>query len=128
MKIKTNRTFIIDHKFEDVDSIIKFHFKIPASEDVDYTELRKKLYAGDEIKTEDTKTPGAYNAYLYSLRTALVKCEGIEDENGKPIIITDNDGVINEDYQIAVFELIKFDTELMKKVVVAYTGVSEKNF
>jgi hypothetical protein len=126
MKIRTKRDFVIEHKFEDVDNIVKFYFKVPASEDVDYTELRKKLSAGETI--EPTKVPGAYNAYLYSLRTALINVEGVEDENGKPLIITDNDGVINEDYQIAAFELVKFDVDLMQKVITAYTGVSEKNF
>lgn len=127
MKIRTKRDFVIEHKFEDVDSLVKFYFKVPASEDVDWEKLRKKLEI-TEIKSEQKNNPAAYNAYLYSIRTALVNCEGIEDENGNPIIITDNDGVINTDYQIVVFELIKLDADLMQKVITAYTGISEKNF
>jgi len=109
-------------------------FKFTASEDIDYVQLRDKaadktpLIVEDKETGKETKTEmGTYNAFLYTLRTSLISCEGIEDPEGKKIVITDDNGKINEDNQIAVFESIRSEQELFDKIIVAYVGHKEKN-
>ena len=136
LKINTKRSFTIEHEFRGSnDELIpvKFYFNILAGEDTDFNKLRAKMSVGRVEALEgsenklDKKVAGTYNAFLYTLRTALINCEGIENERGEPIIITNKDGVVDETLQIAVFEVVQSDTDLLTKIITAYGGVKEKN-
>lgn len=108
-------------------------FKFTASEDIDYVELRKKaenktpLEIVDEQGKVDKKDMGTYNAFLYTLRTALIDCSGITDPDGNEIKIKNEQGNIIQHNQIAVFEAVKSEKELFDKIVLAYIGEKEKN-
>jgi len=133
-----------DNNNEIVEFSVTFNFI--SSEDIDYVELRKKMEGkqkmtiekkveGKDGKKEITEIEiGTYNAFLYTLRTSLVDCEGIEDPDGKPLLIKDDKGKIIVANQIAIFEAIRMlpsgeegQPTLMDKVTKAYIGQKEKN-
>ena len=132
LKINTKRSFTIDHEFKTStgESIpVKFYFTVLAGEDTDFNKLREKMSIGkvEGLDNIDKKTAGSYNAFLYTLRTSLVACEGIENEKNEPIIIIGKDGIVDKTLQIIVFEVIQSDADLLTKVITAYGGVKEKN-
>ncbi len=112
---------------------ISVTFDFIKSEDMDYVSIRDKLSDKKPILVEnekgkiDKKDVSTYNALLFLLRVSLVSCTGIADEEENPIIITGEDGKVNETNQVAVFEAVKAIPELFDKVVLAYTGLSSKN-
>jgi len=125
---------------QNIEYSVTFDFII--AEDVDYGELRSKLEDKTPVEIIDPKTnkpqidpktekpietAGMMNAYLYTLRTSLVACSGIEDPDGNEITIKDDDGNIIEANQKAVFEAIRMDSELFDRIQTAYLGTKGKN-
>lgn len=109
-------------------------FRWVASEDTDYVTLRDKAADKTPLEVIDEKTGaikttnmGTYNAFIYTLRTSLIDCEGITDLDGNIIKIKDEKGKIIEDNQIAVFEAVRSETELFNKICLSYIGEKEKN-
>ncbi len=119
-------------KQEPIEFSVTFDF--PIAEDIDYVKIRKKMEGKEKLVTFDEETKkdkeieaGVYNAFLYTLRTALVDCEGILLPDGEPIKITDDDGKIIEVNQKGVFNAIRQEADLFDKITLAYQGLSEKN-
>ena len=116
---------------EPIEFSVTFDFVV--GEDIDYVALREKmedkkdLVTYDENNKETRIEAGIYNAFLYTLRTSLVGCEGILLPDGNPIVIRNENGKINESYQKAVFEGIRTESDLFDKITLAYQALNEKN-
>lgn len=113
----------------------KLHLEFQSSEELNYTEYRKRLSTseGTEIVTDENGEEqeideGTYNAFLYSLRTSIIGAEPIADLDGEPLVIKDEEGNINEENQKAVFEFVKQIPELYDKLITAYKGHLGKNY
>ena len=123
-KINTIRKFEIEHMFDDTDVCVKLFFEKVAVENLNFDELRDKLnlkkVAINKEEEGQVKEEGSYNAFLYMLRKSLIGWEGIVDQNG--VVVP-----FNENNQIAVFEEVQKEVSLIRKIIVAYSGINEKN-
>jgi hypothetical protein len=127
-KIEVEHTFVAGTNTYDLGATVE----VLAGEDIDYSELRKKLSEhensekiisenGEEIDSD------TYNTFLYTLRTSIVACKGFEDEDGNDIAIKGSYGKIDKVRLVAVFEAIRNIPDFFEKIIVAYTGESPKN-
>lgn len=133
--VNPKREVTFHHTITDGEEKTEFSvtFKFTPAEDVDYAELRKKMENKKTMEVEDedgkiTKTDmGTYNAFLYTLRTALSNWTNINDPEGNVLPVKDGKGKIIETNQIAVFEAVRIQKELFDKIILAYVGHKEKN-
>ena len=99
---------------------------------VSFTFLRKTVESQDEflnnVKDPSKLTKAEQVSYFYyKQRSALIDWTGIADSDGKKLPATDENGVIIEAYQKAVFEAIFNDKKMWEKLQTAINGLSVKN-
>ena len=137
-KVNPNRNVTINHVLKDEEGnegTFSLHLRFKNSEELDYTEYRKRMEYSqgthtvkDEEGNEEEVEEGAYNAFLYTLRTSIIGAEPIADLDGNPLKIIDEEGNVNEENQKAVFEFVKSIPELYDKMITAYQGHLGKNY
>ena len=97
---------------------------------VTFTRLAKeetgKMFAETVGDKGELDNGDMMNLFFKERRKSLVACEGFADEDGNEMSIKDEEGNINEQVQIAVFEAVA-NSPLWQKVVDAFDNVSTKN-
>lgn len=83
-----------------------------------------------EVQADDK----AINTYMLNLRKSMVSLthgDGtpiLDEDTGEPVVLVNEDGSINEEEQMAVFDWVKANNELFEKVNLANGGeVDSKN-
>jgi hypothetical protein len=129
LKLDTKRKHVFEHSVgEDTYS---FTFEFKCAEDLNYSELRKKINSSSgEVtlvteeggkKVEQKVDSSTFNAFIYLLRTSLISwSDNIVDEDEKPLDFSE----LN---QKVVFEYIKSQEDLYEKVLTAFGGNTGKN-
>jgi len=125
--------FLVDpkrrHTFKYDEDGVSFSvtFEFVCSEDLDLSEIRRRLSDFDVDKKDDSKAQDrSTNFMLYNLRTALIECEDIlHHETNEPLKIRNDDGSINVENQKGIFEAVK--NLMCKKTVIGDDGQPEKD-
>ena len=103
-----------EYTFPIEDATVTFNFLF--FEDRDYTiytkyfeDIKSNETDADKLKekAEQVAVKNAQNIQHTIMRSNLVSCTGFEDEDGNPLVITDDKGVVNELYQKMVFEYVR---------------------
>lgn len=135
----TNSTLKGEIKIIEGEYPIEVGFKFLTSEQIDYGELRQTMEGKstfviiDEEGNQKEMDSASYNAFLYSIRTALFFAEGfdkeLDDGSVVPITLADRygKGKIEPEDQITVFEAIKTQQKLFDDILSAKAGINSKN-
>jgi hypothetical protein len=108
-------------------------FEFILTEDCFTEDVRKKV---KELKpilnsdTEEVKTSKMYkqqSVIWHKIRRSLKAVRGINDFDGNPISIADENFNINTDVQAAVFEFITNFDDVATQILSAYMGLNLKN-
>lgn len=118
------------HTFKYVEEDVSFSvtFEFTCAEDMDLSEIKKRLSNLDATKKDDPiNQDRATNFMFYNLRKSLVDCEDIMDQDtNESIKIKNADGSINEEIQKGVFEAIRNLMCTLKPAVIEGDKVIEE--
>lgn len=127
IKIKKERRYEIPFEDKENDVSFKVTYLFVPREDLDKTELRKKLKDQSvNSKLEQLELAGDTTDYI--LRKSIIGIEGfIDEDTGKELSLYKEDGSIDEQIQKAVFEVVCLYPDTYKDALLAYLGPKGKN-
>lgn len=130
LELTKKREYTFPLKYKEAE--LTFTFKFKYAEERDYKAVSDIIRNSMVDKPDDERArtkavnDNVINIEYAMLRQCLIGCEGITVD-GEPVKITKDDGSIDKEAQLEVFDFIIKQTELYEKIKLAYTGVTPKN-